>query len=147
MRLTRNPGAQIVPSWRCFFACHSQDIKLLIDEDDVETSAFGILYSVSLISFLQARPAGSSITDYREKNLWPAEDLHRHISFRHGKLHFHADYVCGRLMKTTVEISKDGSIVIETLNRADQATQWVEFLLGKRRMLDFISEEALGTVQ
>ena len=125
----------------------SQDIKLLIDEDDVETSAFGILYAVSLISFLQARPAGSSVIDYREEDIWSAEDLHRHISFRYGKLHFYADYVRGRLMKTAIEISKDGSVVIETINRADQATQWAEFLLGKRQMLDFISEEALGTVQ
>ena len=77
----------------------SQDIKLLIDEDDVETSAFGILYALSLISFLQARPASASVLDYREEDIWSAEDLHRHISFRHGKLHFYADYVRGRLMK------------------------------------------------
>ena len=125
----------------------SQDIKLLIDEDDVEISAFGILYAVSLISFLQARPAGSSVIDYREEDIWSAKDLHRHISFRYSKLHFYADYVRGRLMKTAIEISKDGSVVIETINRADQATQWAEFLLGKRQMLDFISEEPLGTVQ
>lgn len=124
----------------------SQQIKLLIDEDDVEISAFGILYSVSLLSFLQARPACVSVIDYREQDTWSVEDLHRHVSFQHGKLHFYADYVRGRQMKTTVEISKDGSVVIETINRADQATQWMEFLLGKRGMLDFISEEALGTV-
>ena len=50
-------------------------------------------------------------------------------------------------MKTTVEISRDGSVVIETINRADEATQWAEYLLGKRGMLDFISEKGLGTIQ
>ena len=88
----------------------SQQIKLLIDEDDVETSAFGILYSVGLLSFLQARPAGISAIDYQEQDIWSIEDFLRHISFEHGKLHFYADYVRGRLMKTTIDISKDGSV-------------------------------------
>ena len=66
---------------------------------------------------------------------------------RHGKLEFDADYVRGRLIKTVVEISKDGTILIKTRNRADLATQWLEYLLGKRSMLDFISGKALGTVQ
>ena len=125
----------------------SQQIRLLIDEDDIETSAFGILYSVSLLSFLQARPAGVSVIDFREQDLWSVEDLLRHVSFEHGKLRFYADYVRGRLMKTTVEISRDGSVVIETINREDEATQWAEYLLGKRGMLDFISAKGLGTIQ
>jgi len=125
----------------------SQQIKLLIDEDDIETAAFGIMYSISLVSFLQARPAGVSVIHYLEQDIWSAEDFHRHLSFRHGKLHFHADYVRGRLMKTTIEMSKDGTLVIETINRADQASQWAEYLLGKRGLLDFIGAEALGTVQ
>jgi hypothetical protein len=124
-----------------------QRIKLLIDEGDVEISAFGIMYSVGLLSFLQARPAGISAIDYQEEDAWYPEDFHRHVSFRQGKLHFYADYVRGRLMKTTIEISKDGSIVIETINRGDQATQWAEFLLGKRTILEFINGKALGTVQ
>jgi hypothetical protein len=125
----------------------NQQIRLLIDEDDVETSAFGILYSVTLLSFLQARPAGVSVIDFREQDVWSVEDLFRHLSYKHGSLHFYADYVRGRLMKTTVEISKDGTLVIETSNRADEATQWVEYLLGKRGILDFISEKGLGTIQ
>ncbi len=75
------------------------------------------------------------------------EDFYRHLSFIRGKLRFDADYVRGRLIKTVVEISKDGTILITTINRADLAFQWVEYLLGKRSMLDFISSKALGTVQ
>jgi hypothetical protein len=60
------------------------------------------------------------------------EDFHRHLSFMYGKLRFEADYVRGRLIKTVVEISKDGTILIKTINRADLASQWVEYLLGKR---------------
>lgn len=124
-----------------------QRIELRIEEDDVETSAFGIMYSVALLSFLQARPAGNSVVSYQEEDAWYPEDFHRHVSFRQGKLHFYADYVRGRLMKTTIEISKDGSVVIHTINRGDQATEWAEFLLGKRTILDFINRTALGHVQ
>ena len=104
----------------------SQEIKIQIDEEEVETSAFGILYSISLLSFLQGRPAGASVIDYQEQDAWSVEDFHRHLSFMHGKLRFEADYVRGRLIKTVVEISKDGTILITTINRADLASQWVE---------------------
>ena len=125
----------------------SQEIKIQIDEDEVETSAFGIMYSISLLSFLQGRPAGASVIEYQEQDVWSLEDFHRHLSFIYGKLRFEADYVRGRLIKTVVEISKDGTILIKTINRADLASQWVEYLLGKRSMLDFINSQALGTVQ
>jgi hypothetical protein len=125
----------------------SQEITIQIDEDEVETSAFGIMYSISLLSFLQGHPAGVSVVDYQEQDVWTVEDFHRHLAFKHGKLKFDADYVRGRLIKTVIEISKDGTILIKTRNRADLATQWLEYLLGKRSMLDFISGKALGTVQ
>ncbi len=98
-------------------------IKIQIDEEEVETSAFGILYSISLLSFLQGRPAGASSIDYQEQDVWSVEDFHRHLSFMHCKLRFEADYVHGCLIKTVVEISKDGTILITTINRADLASQ------------------------
>ena len=125
----------------------SQEITIQIDEDDVETSAFGIMYSISLLSFLQGLPAGASVIEYQEQDVWSLEDFHRHLSFEHGKLRFDADYVRGRLIKTVVDISRDGTILITTRNRADLASQWVEYLMGKRSLLDFISSKALGTVQ
>ena len=105
------------------------------------------MYSISLLSFLQGCPAGASVIEYQEQDVWSVEDFYRHLSFEHGKLRFDADYVHGRLIKTVVEISKDGTILITTRNRADLASQWVGYLLGKRSMLDFISSKALGTVQ
>ena len=125
----------------------SQRIALKIDEDAVETSAFGIMYVIGLLSFLQGRPAGLSEMDYNGQDIWSVEDFCRRVSFVRGTLRFHADYVRGRLMKTSVEITRDGTVVIETINRADQASQWAEYLLGKRGLLEFIREDALGTVQ
>ena len=67
----------------------SQEIKIQIDEDEVETSAFGIMYCISLLSFLQGRPAGASIIDYQEQDVWSVEDFQRRCPFagsaRHGK--------------------------------------------------------------
>jgi hypothetical protein len=47
----------------------SQEIKIQIDEDEFETSAFGIMYSISLLSFLQGRPAGASVIEYQEQDV------------------------------------------------------------------------------
>jgi len=120
--------------------------KIQIDEDEVETSAFGIMYSISLLSFLQGRPAGASVIEYQEQDVWSVEDFHRHLSFMYGKLRFEADYVRGRLIKTVIEISKDGTILIKTINRQTwRLNAWNT--CSKRSMLDFISSKALGTAQ
>ncbi len=125
----------------------SQEIILKVEEEDAETAAFGIMYAVSLLSFFQGLPAGISKIHYRERDIWSTEDFFRHLSFRRGKLHFYADYVRGRLMKTTIDISRDGTIRIATVNRGTLASLWVEYLLGKKGILEFISESELGTVQ
>jgi hypothetical protein len=52
--------------------------------------------------------------------------------FDHGRLHFYADYVRGRCLKTTVDIDKDGKIVVETVNRGEAATRWISKLQGKK---------------
>jgi hypothetical protein len=59
-------------------------------------------------------------------------DLLRHLTFVRGRLHFYADYVRGRMVKTTVEIDEDGKILLETVNRGEAATRWVAKLQGKK---------------
>ena len=46
----------------------TQEIEVRIDEEDVETSAFGIVNTISLLSFLQGRPAGISGIDFKEND-------------------------------------------------------------------------------
>ena len=56
----------------------------------------------------------------------------RHLEFRSGHLYFDADYVRGRCLKTTIEITSDGIITIETVNRGEAALRWVDKLKGKK---------------
>ncbi len=58
----------------------------------------------------------------------------RHLKYEHGRLYFYADYVRGRMMKTTVEINPDGVIRLETINRGESAARWVAPLQGKKKL-------------
>jgi hypothetical protein len=62
---------------------------------------------------------------------WTAADLLRHLRFVRGELHFHADYVRGRMMKTTVVVRKDGTFVLETVNRGEAALAWLSQIKGE----------------
>ena len=103
-----------------------------ISEDDVDTSAFGLLYTISLLSFIDARPAGVSEMHYNEKIDWSATDLLRCLSYVHGELRFDADYVRGRRMKTIIYIKSDGTLILETSGRGQAATRWISRIQGKK---------------
>lgn len=100
-------------------------------QDDVEFSAFGLIFTLGALSFDDAKPRGVSINDYREKDAWTAADMLRHLRFERGELSFYADYVRGRMMKTKVVVRKDGTFVLETQNRGEVASRWITKLQGK----------------
>ncbi len=109
----------------------SMHIVLRIDEDDVETSALGIIFAIGVLSFHDARPAGASEMDFERQDEWTVGDMVQHLSFERGRLHFYADYVRGRLVKTTVDLRSDGEVTIQTVNRGGSARRWLDFLRGK----------------
>lgn len=102
------------------------------DSNVIESSAWGLIYALSGLSFTDARPRGISDIDYIDKDDWRVGDLLRHLRFERGRLHFYADYVRGRMMKTTIDIDKDGKIILQTVNRGEAATRWVAKLQGKK---------------
>ena len=104
------------------------------DEDSnvIESCAWGLIYVLAALSFADARPRGISDIDFIEKDDWRAGDMLRRLRFERGRLHFYADYVRGRMMKTTISIDKDGKIMLETVNRGEAATRWVSKLQGKK---------------
>lgn len=104
-----------------------------------EPFAFGFIYAVGVLSFADARPRGVSGMHYQEKDDWTATDMLRHLRFEHGELHFHADYVRGRCMKTTIIIRGDGSFLVETINRGEAATRWIAKLQGEK-ILSVVTE-------
>jgi hypothetical protein len=104
------------------------------EETDVEWAAFGLIFALGLLSFADARPRGMSENDYREDDEWSIADMLRHLRFEQGELHFHADYVRGRMLKTTVVMRGDGTLRVETVNREQVATRWISTLQGKKTL-------------
>ena len=70
----------------------------------------------------------------------------RHVRFVRGELHFYADYVRGRMMKTTVLVRKDGTFVLETVNRGESALAWLAKLKGEQPDVTSPAAGAIGTV-
>jgi hypothetical protein len=104
------------------------------DPDLLATCSFALIYGLGVLSFADARPRGVSGIDFEEEDEWCVADMLRHIQYEHGQLHFYADYVRGRMMKTTVDIHQDGTIRLETINRGESAARWVATLQGKKKL-------------
>jgi hypothetical protein len=111
-------------------------MKLLLREDPdlLATCSFALIYGLGVLSFADARPRGVSGMHFEEKDDWYVADMLRHLTYEHGELHFYADYVRGRMMKTTIDIRPDGTIRLETINRGESAARWVATLQGKKRL-------------
>lgn len=109
------------------------------DEDgdpvnDAEHFAFGFIYALGVLSFADARPRGVSGMHFEENDDWSVGDMLRHLTFERGELHFYADYVRGRCMKTTVIVRGNGTFLLDTVNRGEAATRWIAKLQGKKML-------------
>ncbi|MDQ6963734.1 MAG: hypothetical protein Q9M13_02305 [Mariprofundales bacterium] len=118
-------------------------IRFKIDEEDVATSAFGLIFALGVLSFHDARPRGMSEMDFKEKDEWHVADMLRCIRFEDGILRFYADYVRGRMVKTSVDVHKDGTVQIQTVGRARVAERWIACLQGKR-LLEIMDRRETG---
>ena len=112
--------------------------RLGLDENDdgeptneAEYYAFGFIYA-RVRSFTDARPRGASEMHFEEADDWAAGDMLRHLRFERGELHFYADYVRGRCMKTTVIARADVTFMLDAVNRGEAATRWIAKLQGKK---------------
>lgn len=102
------------------------------DVDDVlETSAFGFLFALASLSFADARPRGFSEVEYRESDELSVGEFLEGLTFRRGALHFQADYVRGRRMKTNLTVRPDGVVMIETVGRGKAPSRWLDRLKGE----------------
>lgn len=114
------------------------------DEDDysnvIESCAWGLIFAFGVLSFADARPRGFSDIEFVEEDDWRVGDMLRHLRFERGRLHFYADYVRGRMMKTSIDIDRDGTITLETVNRGEAATRWVAKLQGKK-VLQLVTDD------
>lgn len=107
-------------------------IEFRVEEALVETCAFGLIYVLGLLSFHDGRPRGVSGEWFEDDDQFTAADMLRHLKFGGGKLTMYVDYLRGRCVKTTVEVSSDGHVFLRTVNRGQAATRWVDRLKGKK---------------
>ena len=111
-----------------------QRVTCHLHRQDVSWSAIPLIYRIGALSFADARPRGSSEIDYFEKDEWLFGDVLIRLRFEPRKLEFDADYVRGRMMKTTVSIRTEGELVVETRNRHEMALRWLNAIKGKKHL-------------
>jgi len=107
-------------------------IELRADPELLESCAFGLVFVLGMLSFHDGRPRGYSGKFFQDDDEWTVTDMLTRLRFERGELRFYADYVRGRCMKTRVDVAADGKILLETVNRGQAATRWVDKLLGKK---------------
>jgi len=49
-----------------------------------------------------------------------------------GELHFDADYIRGRRIKTRIAVCANGAVRLETIGRGKAALRWLERMRGKK---------------
>jgi hypothetical protein len=110
--------------------------KMILEDDpDVLSScAWGLIFAIGVLSFADARPRGISDMDFVDGDEWQVGDMLKHLSFEQGSLHFYADYVRGRLVKTSIDIDREGKIVVETVNRGESLPRWIATLQGRKTL-------------
>ena len=109
-------------------------IVFQIDEEEPDIFAFGILFTLSLMSFTYAAPRGMSEFDFIPDEEWNIEYFLKGLRFECGYLFYSGDYVSGRHMKTTIIFEKDGKVTLDTRNRGKGADRWMTHLQGKKHL-------------
>jgi hypothetical protein len=107
------------------------------DEDDMaeetaEWGSLGFLFVLGALSFADAKPRNLSVADYSEKDNFGLADFVRGMRFKRGELHFDADYIRGRRIKTRVAVRTNGTVRLETIGRGKAALRWLEQMKGKK---------------
>jgi len=111
-------------------SCSDEEKKRL--QDDLAQDARALIFATAVLSFHDARPRGTSHIDSVERDEWTLDDLCRHLQFSKGTLCLDTDYVRGRMMKTRVTVWPTGVVEIQTTNRHQMASRWVETRKGKK---------------
>ena len=121
------------------------ELRLAANEDEaeevVEWGAFGFIFVLAVLSFRDARPRGMSVDEYREEDEFSVSDFFDCLRFVRGQLHFRADYLRGRRLKTDIDIRADGTATITTRGRGKTVMRWLDQLKGKKLVSVVESEE------
>jgi hypothetical protein len=103
-------------------------------EEIVEWGAFGFMFALAVLSFADARPRGISIHEYDDKDEFTIADFHQCLTYNKKGLHFNADYLCGRCLKTSITVRPNGTVRLRTRNRGETPLRWLDKLKGKKKL-------------
>jgi hypothetical protein len=117
-----------------FHGNEHQKIVFQIQEDEPDLFAFGVLFTLSLMSFTYAAPRGYSENQFIPDEEWNLEYFLQGLEFEYGKLKYSGDYVSGRHMKTTIIFGPGGRVTLDTRNRGLGADRWMIQLQGKKHL-------------
>jgi hypothetical protein len=117
-----------------FHGNEHQKIVFQIQEDEPDLFAFGLLFTLSLMSFTYAAPRGYSENQFIPDEEWNLEYFLQGLEFEYGKLKYSGDYVSGRHMKTTIIFGPGGRVTLDTRNRGRGADRWMIQLQGKKHL-------------
>ncbi|MBW2406358.1 MAG: hypothetical protein JRF17_03235 [Deltaproteobacteria bacterium] len=117
-----------------FHGNEHQKIVFQIQEDEPDLFAFGVLFTLSLMSFTYAAPRGYSENQFIPDEEWNLEYFLQGLEFEYGKLKYSGDYVSGRHMKTTIIFGPGGRVTMDTRNRGRGADRWMIQLQGKKHL-------------
>jgi hypothetical protein len=73
-----------------------------------------------------------SSVDYHEKDEFTVADFIEGLRFVRGELHFDADYIRGRRIKTHVAVRANGTVKLETIGRGKAVLRWLDRIQGKK---------------
>lgn len=105
-----------------------------VAENTTEWGAFGVLFTLAVLSFADAKPRNASVIEYQENDQLRLADFIEHLCFVRGELHFDADYIRGRRLKTCIVVRSNGTVTLETTGRGKSALRWLERIRGKKLM-------------
>ena len=111
-----------------------QKIVFQNKEEEPDIWAFGVLFTLSLMSFTFAAPRGYSEIEFIPDEEWNLEYFVQGLGFENKCLRFSADYVSGRLMKTDIAFESGGRVTLETRNRGKGAERWLTHLQGRKHI-------------
>jgi hypothetical protein len=75
-----------------------------------------------VLSFGEAKPPNLSTADCHEKGEFKVADFIERLRFVLGELHFDADYIRGRRIKTRIAVHANGTMRRESIDRGISVT-------------------------
>lgn len=90
------------------------------------------MFAIAVLSFAGAKPRGVSEDYYNEKDEFSVSDFIKGLRYENGELRLHMDYIRGRCLKTDITVNKTGHVTIETRNRGEALSRWIDQLKGKK---------------